>query len=54
MQAYRYTEMLEMIIDGRLSPEKLIGKTINLEDSIAALISMNDFSTTGVTIITEF
>jgi alcohol dehydrogenase len=54
MQAYRYTEMLEMIGAGRLSPEKLIGNTINLEESIATLTSMNDFNTTGVTIITEF
>jgi len=53
MQAYRYTEMLEMISAGDLSPEKLIGRTINLEESIAALTSMNDFSTAGVTVITE-
>jgi len=54
MQAYRYTEMLEMINAGALSPEKLITRTIKLEESIAALTSMNDFSTTGVTIIAEF
>jgi len=54
MQAYRYAEMLEMIIAGELSPERLIGKTINLEESISVLTSMHDFNTTGVTIITEF
>jgi len=54
MQAYRYTEMLEMISAGRLSPDKLITRTIKLEESIAALMSMNDFSTTGVTVIVEF
>ena len=54
MQAHRYAEMLDMISAGRLSPEKLIGRTIKLEESIAALTSMNDFSTTGVTIIVEF
>ena len=54
MQAFRYTEMLEMIVAGELSPEKLIGKTIDLEDSISVLTSMNDFSNTGVTIITKF
>ena len=54
MQAYRYTEMLEMIVAGELSPEKLIGKTIDLEESISVLTSMNDFSNTGVTIITKF
>ncbi len=54
MQAHRYPDMLDMISAGRLSPEKLIGKTITLEESIAALTSMNEFSTTGVTVITEF
>jgi alcohol dehydrogenase len=54
MQAYRYAEMLAMITAGDLSPERLIGRTISLEESIAVLTSMNDFSTTGVTIITEF
>ena len=54
MQAYRYAEMLAMISTGRLSPEKLITRTIRLEESIAALMSMNDFSTTGVTVIAEF
>jgi len=54
MQAHRYVEMLEMITAGQLSPEKLIGRTINLDESIAVLTSMNDFSTTGVTMITEF
>jgi len=54
MQAYRYVEMLEMIVAGDLSPERLIGKTIDLEESISVLTAMNDFSTTGVTIITKF
>jgi alcohol dehydrogenase len=54
MQAYRYTEMLEMISAGNLSPDKLIGKTISLEESIAALTTMYEFSTIGVTVITAF
>ena len=54
MQAHRYDEMLAMIAAGRLSPGKLIGRTIGLEESIAALASMDDFDATGVTIITEF
>lgn len=54
MQAYRYDEMLAMIAAGSLSPGKLIGRTIDLEGSIAALTSMSDFDTTGVTIITGF
>lgn len=54
MQAYRYTEMLQMIQAGKLSPEKLIGDTISLEESIAVLTTMNEFNSTGVTVITEF
>jgi len=33
MPAYRYPEMLQMIQAGKLSPEKLIGDTISLEES---------------------
>ncbi len=54
MQAHRYGEMLGMIEAGDLSPGKLIGRTIDLEGSIAALTSMGDFDTTGVTIINRF
>ena len=54
MQAHRYDEMLAMIATGDLAPRKLIGRTIDLEGSIAALASMGDYDTTGVTIITRF
>ena len=54
MQAHRYVEMLAMIGAGDLAPQELIGRTIDLEGSIAALTSMGDFDTTGVTIITRF
>jgi len=37
----------------KLSPERLIGETINLEESITVLVSMNEFNTIGVTVITE-
>ena len=32
MQAYRYPEMMAMILSGKLAPEKLLGKTISLEE----------------------
>ena len=54
MQAHRYDAMLAMIQSGKLSPEKLIGKTISLEQSIDALINMDKFETTGVTVVTKF
>jgi len=51
MQAHRYPQMLEMISAGKLHPEKLIGKTINLDQGAEALVSMDGFHGTGVTII---
>lgn len=54
MQAHRYDAMLAMLQSGKLAPEKLIGNTINLEQSIDALMSMDKFEGTGVTVITEF
>jgi alcohol dehydrogenase len=54
MQAHRYDSMLAMIQSGKLSPEKLIGKTISLEQSVDALMNMDKFETTGVTVVTEF
>jgi alcohol dehydrogenase len=51
MQAHRYPEMLQMIADGRLQPQKLIGKTVSLDESPAELTEMNAFAATGVTIV---
>lgn len=54
MQAYKYPEMLEMIKAGRLAPEKLIEKTITLEEGAALLPKMNDFKHKGVLVIDRF
>lgn len=54
MQAHEYDALLEMIYEGKLRPEKLIGKTIHLEESVRELPNMGSFSRTGVTIINEF
>jgi len=54
MQAYKYGDMLQMINQGKLQPDKLIGKKINLEQSLLELVNMNNFDGTGVTVITEF
>lgn len=51
MQAHRYPAMLEMITAGSLQPNRLIGKTISLEEAPAALTSMDSFIGTGVTVI---
>jgi alcohol dehydrogenase len=54
MQAYRYPEMMSMIGQGKLMPEKLVGELISLEDSLTALVNMDQFSNAGVTVINKF
>lgn len=54
MQAFRYTEMFEMIHSGKLKPELLIGKTISLEEAPQALMNMDMFENQGLTIINSF
>lgn len=54
MQAHRYDAMFAMIRSGKLSPQRLIGRTISLEQSIDALMNMDRFEVAGVTVITEF
>ena len=51
MQAYAYDEMLRMIENGLLQPEKLLGKTISLVQSIDELIGMDNFQASGITVI---
>lgn len=54
MQAHRYDAMLSMILSGSVAPEKLLGKTISLEESIAALTTLDSSTTPGVTVVTGF
>ncbi len=51
MQAHKYTEMLTMIETGKLGPQKLIERTISLEEAVTALPTMNDFKLNGVLVI---
>jgi alcohol dehydrogenase len=54
MQAHRYDAMFAMMAAGKLAPEQLIGRTINLEQSIDVLMNMDKFEVAGVTVVTEF
>lgn len=54
MQAHKYPEMLDMIKNGKLHPEKLIERTINLQESTIALPNMNAFENKGVVVIDSF
>jgi len=53
IQAYRYDAMLGMIQSGKLAPSRLVSKTISLSQSIEALMNMDKFEGTGVTVITK-
>lgn len=54
MQAHKYPEMLDMIKNGLLQPEKLIEKTISLEEACSALPNMDLFENKGVLVIDSF
>jgi len=51
MAAHRYEAMLAMIAAGRLAPQRLVGRTITLDESIEALTGMDRFPGVGVTVI---
>ncbi|MEM6432178.1 MAG: zinc-binding dehydrogenase, partial [Deinococcota bacterium] len=54
MQAHRYPQLLKMIWAGKLAPDKLIQKTIRLEEAPNALVTMDSFSGIGITVIDRF
>ena len=54
MQAHRYPEMLRMITNGKLRPDRLIQKRISLEEAAAALPAMDRFEHRGVMVVDKF
>ncbi len=54
MQAHKFADIFRMIRSGKLHPEKLVGKMITLEESLQALVEMNNFEHLGVTVINQF
>ncbi len=54
MQAYKFDDIFQMIRAGRIQPGKLIGTTITLEESLQALVDMDNFEHSGVTVINQF
>ena len=54
MQAYNYGLLLDMIKTGKLSPSKLIGRSISLQDAALELPNMDSFKDLGVTMIERF
>lgn len=54
MQAHRYDAMLEMVLRGRLNPDKLVAREISLDQSVDALVAMDRFAHAGATVISSF
>ena len=54
MQAHLYPAIFKLIEEGKLQPEKLVGKMINLTAGIGELKNMNSFTTNGITVINDF
>lgn len=54
MQAFRYEEVFRMIQMGQLAPEKMLGKTITLEEAIPQIKKMDKEPGVGISVITEF
>lgn len=54
MQAHQYPPMMEMILNGKLQPQKMIGKRVSLEEGAKELMNMNEFKNIGVTVIDRF
>jgi alcohol dehydrogenase len=53
MAAYTYPEMLQMIEEDKLEPQKLIQGTVGLKEGIYILQNMDNFSHSGITVITD-
>lgn len=54
MQAFRYNAVFEMIKTGRVQPQKMVRKTISVEEAPLALVNMNRFENEGITVIDKF
>jgi alcohol dehydrogenase len=54
MQAHEYGRMLQMILDGKLDPQKLLGQTVDLEQAASALSDPAELHVAGVTVIDRF
>lgn len=54
MQAHAYPEMIRMIHEEKLAPQKLITKRISLEEAVIELPSMDKFRGSGMVMIDRF
>lgn len=54
MQAHKYPEMLQLIVDKKMRPDLLVEQTISLQAAAVELPNMDNFSHKGVLVIDSF
>ena len=54
MSARDYPEMLQTIVDGKIDPRRLVGRSIPLSDAPQVLAEMGEFRSNGMTVIEDF
>jgi alcohol dehydrogenase len=54
IQAHKYPQLFDLILSGKVKPEKLVGKTITLDEGAVELTEMDNFQGIGVTVIDRF
>jgi alcohol dehydrogenase len=54
IQAHRYPAIFAMIAAGKLRPQQLVGRKIRLAEAAEALMQMDTFTGTGVTVVDRF
>lgn len=54
LQAHCYAEMLDMIVSGRLAPDRLVQRTVSLDQAAIELASEDLAAAPGVTVIDRF
>jgi alcohol dehydrogenase len=54
MQAHRYEALFDMISSGKLEPQRIVGKTVPLEEAPNELTGMSTFGAVGITVIDRF
>jgi D-arabinose 1-dehydrogenase-like Zn-dependent alcohol dehydrogenase len=54
MQPQRYPVMLRMVESGKLTPGKLVSRTVPIEQAGEVLASMSQYGTLGATVVNQW
>jgi D-arabinose 1-dehydrogenase-like Zn-dependent alcohol dehydrogenase len=53
MAATDFPKLIDLVVEGRLMPQRLIGDEVDLQDGINAMVEMSEKSPVGMTVITS-